>query len=120
MSSEPSPVLRAEGLGKSYQSFRTPLDRLKQVLFGGKRSYHASEFWALKDVSFTLGRGEALGLIGRNGSGKSTLLQILAGTLPPSTQASVGTRWRSQSRRWGRMPSRAASPMRGLWTGTQA
>ena len=84
MSSEPSPVLRAEGLGKSYQSFRTPLDRLKQVLFGGKRSYHASEFWALKDVSFALGRGEALGLIGRNGSGKSTLLQILAGTLPPS------------------------------------
>ncbi len=85
MSSETDAVLRAEGLGKSYQAFKSPLDRLKQVLFGNRRSYHSSEFWALKDVSFALTRGEALGLIGRNGSGKSTLLQILAGTLPPST-----------------------------------
>ena len=79
------PVLVAEGLGKCYQSFRRPLDRLRQVLFGKRRSFHSAEFWALRNVSFALGRGQALGLIGRNGSGKSTLLQILAGTLPPST-----------------------------------
>ncbi|GAB1545563.1 ABC transporter ATP-binding protein [Scytonema sp. NUACC21] len=43
------------------------------------------EFWALKDVSFQLRRGEALGLVGKNGSGKSTLLRIIAGLIKPDT-----------------------------------
>ncbi len=43
------------------------------------------EFWALKDVSFQLRRGEALGLVGKNGSGKSTLLRIIAGLIRPDT-----------------------------------
>ena len=76
-------VIDAAGLGRMYQLYDRPQDRLKQAFLWGRKKLYR-EFWALRDVSFKVRRGEALGIIGRNGSGKSTLLQMIAGTLHPS------------------------------------
>jgi lipopolysaccharide transport system ATP-binding protein len=82
MSSEPA--IRVEQLSKCYQIYDTPQDRLKQALWRGRRRFYR-EFWALRELSFDVAKGETLGVIGRNGSGKSTLLQMICGTLSPTT-----------------------------------
>ena len=84
-------MIRAEGLGKCYQIYGTPGDRLRQFvlprlsrLAGMKEREYFQPFWALRDVSFALHRGETIGIMGRNGAGKSTLLQLICGTATPS------------------------------------
>lgn len=84
-------AVKVEGLSKCYQIYDKPQDRLKQSIYPrllrllGKRSKpYFREFWALKEVSFEIKKGETLGIIGRNGSGKSTLLQMICGTLNPT------------------------------------
>ena len=78
-----APVIAARGVSKMYELYARPQDRLRQMLFpGGKPLYR--EHWALRDVSFEVGPGEAFGIIGKNGAGKSTLLQVLAGVLEPT------------------------------------
>jgi lipopolysaccharide transport system ATP-binding protein len=85
------PVIRVNDLGKCYEIYDRPQDRLKQSIhprlqrFVGRapKKYYR-EFWALKQVSFDVNRGEAVGIIGRNGAGKSTLLQLICGTLNPT------------------------------------
>ncbi len=79
-----SPAIVARQLGKAFQLYERPIDRLKQMLARKNRRYYR-EFAALNDVSFELGKGEVLGLVGRNGAGKSTLLQLICGTLTPSS-----------------------------------
>jgi lipopolysaccharide transport system ATP-binding protein len=78
------PAVRVQGLGKMYRIYQRPQDRLKQMLLSRLGWQWGHEFWALRQVSFAVERGERLGIIGRNGSGKSTLLQIIAGIMAPS------------------------------------
>ncbi len=84
-------AIEVKGLSKCYQIYDRPRDRLKQF-FAPKlqravrresRRYFR-EFWALRDVSFSINKGETVGIIGRNGAGKSTLLQMICGTLTPT------------------------------------
>lgn len=77
-------AIRAENLGKTYWIFERPLDRLRQFLSGNRRRYGRA-FQALSEVSFTLPKGEVLGVIGNNGAGKSTLLQLVCGILQPGS-----------------------------------
>lgn len=98
MSSEIS--IKVENLSKCYQIYEQPRDRLKQfVLPRLQRTIRQTpkqyfrEYWALKEVSFEVKKGETIGIIGRNGSGKSTLLQMICGTLSP-TAGSIQTRGR--------------------------
>ncbi|EKN45603.1 MULTISPECIES: ABC transporter ATP-binding protein [Pseudomonas syringae group] len=98
MSSEFS--IKVENLSKCYHVYDRPGDRLKQFflprlrgMVGVDRGQNFREFWALRDVSFEVKKGETVGIIGRNGSGKSTLLQMICGTLNP-THGSVQTKGR--------------------------
>jgi lipopolysaccharide transport system ATP-binding protein len=83
MSSESEVIIRARHLGKAYRIYDNQHQWLKQVLFGSLHTYYRS-FWALKDVSFDVHRGDGLGILGRNGCGKSTLLQITCGMIRPT------------------------------------
>ncbi len=76
-------AIRLDNLGKCYHIYDKPRDRLLQMFSREERRYYR-EFWALRDVSFAVGHGECLGIVGRNGSGKSTLLQLVCGTLNPT------------------------------------
>lgn len=96
MSSD-SYAVQVTGLSKRYQIYDSPRARLKQFvlprfrrLFGIAPGQYFTDFDALNRVSFQIGKGETVGIIGRNGSGKSTLLQIICGTLTPS-EGSVNT-----------------------------
>jgi lipopolysaccharide transport system ATP-binding protein len=93
-------AIKVEGLSKCYQIYDQPRDRLKQFVLpklqgiaGVKAKQYYKEFWALRDVSFEVKKGETVGIIGRNGSGKSTLLQMICGTLSP-TSGSIQTHGR--------------------------
>ena len=76
-------VISVDGVGIEFFRGRRRKLSLREILFRGESSHDKSTFWALRDISFTVGPGEAVGLVGGNGSGKSTLLKMIAGTLLP-------------------------------------
>lgn len=81
-----SPVIEADGLGIAFKRNRRRNRRLRDLASGrAERAKRArrNQFWALRDVSFTVSEGEAVGLVGGNGQGKSTLLKLIAGVLLP-------------------------------------
>lgn len=84
-------MVLVQNVSKLYRLYRRPSDRLRELL-PGSRPLH-SDFWALRDINFSVERGETLGLVGPNGCGKSTLLQIVSGILQPTT-GRVATRGR--------------------------
>ena len=72
-----------DGVSKSYSIYASPGDRLKELATLQRKKFH-EDFWALRDISFEIKRGETFCIVGQNGSGKSTLLQMVAGILRPS------------------------------------
>ena len=76
-------LVEAVDLGKRFKIYPRPSGRLVEWLSAGRVKRH-QEFWALREVSFEVQRGESLGIIGVNGAGKSTLLKILSRALYPT------------------------------------
>src|SRR6266404_369572 len=72
-----------QGVSKSYAIYDSPGDRLKELITPKRYQFHR-DFWALRDISFEVRRGETFCIVGENGSGKSTLLQMVAGILHPT------------------------------------
>lgn len=73
-------IIKVDHISKMYRLYDKPRDRIKEA-FSLRRKIYYKEHYALRDVSFTVGKGETVGIIGTNGAGKSTILKIITGVL---------------------------------------
>lgn len=85
-------MIEFQGVSKSYAIYDAPSDRLRELVTFNRRQFH-KQFWALREVTFSVKRGETFCIVGENGSGKSTLLQLIAGILKP-TEGSISVKGR--------------------------
>jgi len=81
----PQPAIRVENVGMMFSKPGEKIDNLKEyVVRLLRRRVRYQQFWALRDISFTVEKGERLGVLGFNGAGKSTLLKVIAGVMKPT------------------------------------
>lgn len=78
------PAVEFSAVSKSYSIYANPGDRLKELLTLNRRRLHR-DFWAVRDLTFDIRRGETFCIVGENGSGKSTVLQLIAAILAPTS-----------------------------------
>ncbi len=77
-------MVLVQNVSKLYRLYQNPSDRIRELILFQSRTLH-HDFWALREISFRVEKGETLGIVGPNGCGKSTLLQIICGILQPTT-----------------------------------
>jgi lipopolysaccharide transport system ATP-binding protein len=82
-----------ENLGKAYRQYKNNFSKIKTILFASKDPSNFKLKWVIKDISFSIGPGEAVGIIGINGAGKSTLLKLITKTIA-STQGTISLKGR--------------------------
>lgn len=83
-------MVLVQNVSKLYRLYKHPSDRIRELIpFQSKKLHH--DFWALRDINFSVEKGETLSIVGPNGCGKSTLLQIICGILQPTSGRVVTT-----------------------------
>lgn len=79
------PAIIVENVGMKFNLSKEKVDSIKEYLIKMiKREIHYSEYWALRDINFTIEKGDRVGILGLNGAGKSTLLKVIAGVFKPT------------------------------------